>query len=101
MFMNKVIEKGPRQRLLTDLELVVIWRALDASHYADIIRLLILTGARREEIGGLMWAEVDFDAAVINLPGERTKSRQPHIVPLSGLALDSADVARCGGREFA
>ena len=34
-----------------------------------------------------MWAEVDFDAAVINLPGERTKSRQPHIVPLSGRAL--------------
>ena len=43
-FTNKAIEKGPRQRLLTDSELVVIWRALDASHYADIIRLLILTG---------------------------------------------------------
>jgi integrase len=40
-----------------------------------------LTGARREEIGGLQWSEVGEQEII--LTGERTKNRQAHLIPLS------------------
>lgn len=48
----------------------------------------MLTGQRRHEIGGLRWSEIDFDAKVISLPGERTKNGKRHDVPLSSAAMD-------------
>jgi integrase len=51
------------------------------------VRLLILTGQRRAEIGDLSWLEVNFDQRQIELPAARTKNGRPHIVPLSTLAL--------------
>ena len=47
----------------------------------------MLTGQRREEIGGLRRQEIDLDTAVISLPGERTKNKRPHDIPLSGPAI--------------
>ena len=55
--------------------------------YSRIVRLLILTGQRRAEIGDLAWPEIDFDKRQIELPEHRTKNRRPHIVPLSEQAL--------------
>ena len=49
----------PRERVLTDAELAAIWRACGDDHYGKIIRLLILLGQRRSEIGGLAWSELD------------------------------------------
>jgi hypothetical protein len=46
-------KEGQRARLITDVELRDIWAALRDDAYGAILRLLILTGARREEIGGL------------------------------------------------
>jgi integrase len=90
-FTNKAIENGARQRVLLDPELRTIWRALDpgepSDHYPTIIKLLLLTGARRDEIGGLRWSEVgELDKALITLPPERTKSRREHLIPLSNVA---------------
>jgi integrase len=51
------------------------------------VKLLALTGQRRDEIGSLRWQEIDFDKAVIALPPERTKNSRPHDVPLSDAAL--------------
>jgi integrase len=76
-----------RDRVLTDRELTVIWKALPDSDYGAIVRLLILTGQRREEIGGLRWSEVDLEARQIALPAARTKNHRPHDVPLSDEAL--------------
>jgi integrase len=45
----------------------------------------MLTGCRREEIGGLKWSEIEGN--LITVPGERTKTRIVHEVPLSPLAL--------------
>lgn len=45
------------------------------------MRLLILTGARRKEIGGLKWSEIDDNC--IRLEGSRTKTGVPHIIPVS------------------
>jgi integrase len=83
----------PRERVLSDTELVEIWRALPANDYGLIVKLLILTGQRREEIGALRWSEVNDGKRLIALPGERTKNHRPHDVPLSDLALEI--VAQC------
>jgi integrase len=84
-----------RERVLLPAELRAIWNALDGGDYADIIRLLALTGCRAAEIAGLRWSEVQGD--VIILPGTRTKNHRPHTVPLSPAA--SAILARRQKRD--
>jgi integrase len=67
---NEAIEGPPRTRVVTDDELAAIWNATENSDpYGAIVRLLMLTGCRRQEIAGLRWSEVDLDQAVIVLPG--------------------------------
>jgi integrase len=78
----------PRDRVLKDGELAAIWAACGDDDYGKIIRLLILTGCRREEIGGLRWSEIDLDAGMLKLPGERTKNHHAHELPLVPAALD-------------
>jgi integrase len=79
-------EGGARERVLMQEELAELWAALPAGgngQFADIVRLLLLTGQRREEIGGLRWSEIDLDRGLIVLPPERTKNLRQHEVPLS------------------
>jgi integrase len=87
---NKQAESG-RERVLTDAELVKIWRAAPDNEYGRIVKLLMLTMQRRDEIGGLQRPEIQSSAdsakALIALPGERTKNRRAHDVPLSATAL--------------
>jgi integrase len=52
----KANEGGSRERVLTQEELRTLWRALadpSIGAFAGIVKLLLLTGARRTEIGGL------------------------------------------------
>jgi integrase len=81
-------ENGPRERSLTDTEIVAVWRGVPDSDYGRILKLILLTGCRREEIGGLKWSEIDLEARTITLPGERTKNHQAHVVPLTDAAFD-------------
>ena len=55
---------------------------------------LILTATRSGETRGATWAEIDTEAAVWNIPGERMKTGQPHRVPLSPAALDILERAK-------
>jgi integrase len=80
-------EEVARTRLLTGDELREIWAALRDDAYGDIVRLLVLCGARREEIGGLRWSEVDLDKGLIVLPPERTKNHREFEIVLSPPAL--------------
>jgi integrase len=84
---NKAPENASRDRTPTDDELAEIWRACEDNQYGAIVRLLMLCGARRDEIAGLRWSEVNVDDALITLPPERTKSRREHEIPLSAAAL--------------
>lgn len=84
---NKATEGGARERVLEDEELAAIWRALGDDQYSSIVKLLALTGARRDEIAGLCWSEIDLDDATITLPGARTKNRREHQIPLAPAAL--------------
>jgi integrase len=98
---NRPAEPIARERVLTDGELVEIWRACGDNDYGRIIRLLIITGQRREEIASLSWPELDLDKMVISLPGDRTKNHRPHDVPLSDQAVAILnEVPRRDGRDF-
>jgi integrase len=87
IFTNKAVEAGTRTRVIDDNELAAIWRALPDKDYGTIVKLLILTGARRDEIASLRWSEVDLDRTMITLPPERTKNRREHQIPLAPTAL--------------
>ena len=78
---------APRERVLSEAELVEIWKACGDDDHGRIVRLLMLTGQRRTEIGDLAHSEVDREKRQIELPGRRTKNGLPHIIPLADEAL--------------
>lgn len=75
--------EGSRSRVLTAEELAGVWGALPDGDYGDIVKLLILTGQRRDEIGSLRWSEIDLRKGIIALPPERVKNNRAHVVPMS------------------
>jgi integrase len=78
-----------RERVLSDHELAAVWSACDADDdFSRIVRLLVLTGARRQEIGSVKWSEVDLDSGVLAIPGERTKNHRSLTLPLPPMTLD-------------
>jgi integrase len=83
--------EAPRERFLSLEELVGVWKATRPDDlFGGIIRLLILTGQRREEIAQARWDELRKDEEIgeaLVLPPGRTKNRRGHIVPLSDPAL--------------
>jgi integrase len=83
----KANEGGSRERVLTQDELRQLWRALGDDPFSDVVRLLLLTGQRRKEIGDLRWSEIDLARKMIVLPAERTKNGRQHEVPLSAQSL--------------
>ena len=76
-----------RERVLSDGELCEAWHACLDDDHGRITRLLLLTGARRAEIGDLAWDEIDAAGRQICLPGGRTKNGKGHTIPLSDQAL--------------
>src|SRR5262245_8301069 len=74
-----------RDRVLDDAELCAIWRACEGDDFGKIVRLLIILGARRTEVGGLRWSELDLNRGVWVLPKERAKNSREHQLPLPPL----------------
>ncbi len=94
-------EEKPRERVLTADELRAIWWACAENNHGRVVRLLMLTGQRREEVAGMAWSELNFERALWSLPGARTKNGRPHDVPLSDAALAIlAAVERREGRDL-
>jgi integrase len=84
-----------RQRVLTDDEIRLVWRAAWPSSDAEsvypvgqFIRLLLVLGCRRGELSDMTWDEVNLDKATWTLQGDRTKNGDPRLVPLPRLAVD-------------
>src|SRR5262245_19415117 len=86
---NRPAEEQSRDRVLDDKELRKVWNAAERLDHpwTGIVKLLILTGQRRNEIADLHWSEIDLDERVIHLPPARTKNARAHDVPLSAPAL--------------
>lgn len=86
---NKATAETARDRVLSEAELVSIWRATgEARDFDRILRLLLLTGQRREEVADMRWSELDLQGALWRLPPERTKNGRPHDVPLAPAVLE-------------
>ena len=74
----KPSSENTRERVLDDAELAKVWRAAEEMGYpyGPAVKLLILTGARLNEIGKLRWSEIGANS--IELSGERTKNGEAH-----------------------
>jgi integrase len=78
-----------RKRYLTSVELAALTEALQESREvqsANAIRLLLLTGARRNEVLSATWSQFDLVAGFWTKPGATTKQKTEHRVPLSAAA---------------
>ncbi|MCW3838143.1 tyrosine-type recombinase/integrase [Sphingomonas canadensis] len=84
----------PRERWLSDDELRRVWTHAPLCHrcFGPIVRLLIATGQRREEIAGLQWEELNRADREMRLSGDRTKNGEPTSVPLNDLAVAELDM---------
>ena len=78
-----------RDRVLTDRELLLVWQGSSEliQPFGNMVRLLLVTGQRRDEVAGMQWAELDRAQALWTIPGSRTKNGETQLVPLSAAAL--------------
>ena len=79
-----------RDRVLTDAEVVAFWAAagMVSEPFGALFKILLLTGARLNEVARMTRAELSEDGTTWNLPATRTKNKKPHTVPLPPLARE-------------
>jgi integrase len=93
---NRPEQPKSRDRVLSDVELAEIWKACGDDDYGRIMRLLILTAQRRDEVGRMQWSELDTAAEQWILPSARTKNHREHVLPLVPAALVLLPPRRAG-----
>jgi integrase len=91
----------PRDRVLSDDEVRTVWNACSDDDAGRIVKLLLLCGCRREEVGALKWSEVSLNTGVMTIPGTRTKNGRTLELPLPAIAIELlAAVPRREGRDY-
>jgi integrase len=90
-----------RERILSDDEIRALWATTaDNTAFSTLIRVLLLTGARRNEVAGMKWDEIDADG-VWTLPESRSKTKVEVVRPLSKAALAVLEgMPRIDGCDF-
>ena len=92
-----------RDRTLTDEEICAVWSALERARvpkpYPALVRVLLLTGQRLEEVAGMRWEEIDRDG-VWTIPATRRIKGGPNVVPLTGDVLQLLGATRKKGFVF-
>ena len=78
-----------RDRVLSNAEIQMVWRAFDSVGWpiGPIAKLLLLTGARRDEIAEGRWSEIDIESKTWTIARERSKNGVSHEIPLSDAAV--------------
>jgi len=92
-----------RDHVLRDDELRFIWlAAIDTPYpFGTLIRALILTGQRLNEIASAGWPEIDEGTGCLVIPSERMKNGQQHALPLTGRMRTLLDeLPRIDGGDF-
>ena len=90
--------KGPkllevRDRVLNDAEIKALWQAATEQSwpFENVIKLLLLTGQRKNEVAGMRWREVDLDGSEWTIAKERAKNGKAHTVDLHPSAVALLD----------
>ena len=87
--------------MLRPEEIKAVLEALPEGDFGRIVRLLLLTAQRRDEVAEMSWAAVHPASGIWHLPEERPKNSLPHDVPLSHASLSIlADAPRIEGRDL-
>ena len=91
-----------RDRYLDDAEIAQLWAACEGDPiFGAAIRIMLLAGARRSEVAGMRWSEIDEQAQLWVLPKERSKNKRELRIPLSPLAWGIINaVPRIAGCDF-
>ncbi|UIY24808.1 integrase family protein [Rhizobium leguminosarum] len=80
-----------RKRVLSPEEIRLVWKGAEIIGwpFGPLTQLLLLTGQRREEVGGASWAEFDLNAKqpVWTIPEQRAKNGNANVVALAPAAL--------------
>jgi integrase len=82
-------KEASRERVLTDDEIKLLWKGCDGLGFpfGPMFKMLLLTGARRTEVAGMNYSELNLKSRLWTIPSERSKTRKPHPVYLSDAAL--------------
>jgi integrase len=82
-----------RDRVLTDEELALVWNAAAqlGEPFGSFIRMLAITGQRRDEVAKMQWQELSRSQRMWTVPGERVKNAATNDVPLSNAAIAILD----------
>ena len=78
----------PRDRTLGDAELAIVWKACGQDQFGNIVKLLILLGARRDEVGHMPLSELNLENSKWLLPDDRSKNGREHLFTLSETAVN-------------
>jgi len=78
---SRYLSASEKERLLNALKEMPNQKA------ANAIRMLLLTGARRTEVFGARWEEIDLELGIWTKPAGRVKTRRDTRVPLSQAAI--------------
>ena len=78
-------KSNSRDRVLSGSEIESIWNAAGEMGYpfGAVVKLLLLTGQRRDEVASMRWDDLDLEGCLWTLPAERNKSNREHVVPLT------------------
>jgi integrase len=81
--------ENKRERVLADVEIKRVWQAAEALDwpFGPIVKLLLLTGARRDEVAGMRWSEISLKERSWTIPKDRSKNDRAHMIPLSDAAM--------------
>ena len=99
---KKRFKEHSRDRFLSSDEIRAIWGA--TSTYSptarSFVRMLFLTGQRRDEVRLMSWSEPDLEKGEWNLPALRTKNKVAHLVPLMDRTIDELQTLRAHYEDF-
>lgn len=93
-------ENNASERWLSQEEIVRLYAAMDADRNqvaAAALKLALLTGARRGEITGLKWSDLDLERGIWLLHGDRTKNGKSRRIVLSRAAIELLAAQPCRG----
>jgi integrase len=79
------VSNSSRDRVLSDAEIGAIYRTSEGLGYpfGPLVKLLMLTAQRRDEVAGMRWSEISADGAIWTIPAQRAKNGKAHTVHLA------------------